>query len=107
MGHTDTTMGDLYDKIREDLEFRKEGLQRNQSRCTPEPKQPSGFFLKKKPPSRLCVRLRILWFRSKQCGHGFELPSVVPKKTESDAVKRAAEGFGIVGEIMVGPGGRS
>ena len=39
-------------------------LQRNQSRCNPEPTPPSGLFLKKKLPSRIYGRPRLLWFRS-------------------------------------------
>jgi hypothetical protein len=33
----------------QNLDFFRDSLERNQSRCGPEARQPSGFFLKKKP----------------------------------------------------------
>src|ERR1035438_10658403 len=42
-----------------------ERRKRNQSRCSSEPTSPSGFFLKKKPPSSTCGRPRLLWLDRK------------------------------------------
>ena len=42
----------------------RDRLQRNQCGSIPEAHHPSGFFLRKKPLSRLNAKIRLLWFRS-------------------------------------------
>jgi hypothetical protein len=62
-------------------------LERFSNCCTPEPMLPSGFFLKKKPPSVMPVRVHVLESRSNR-----RINNNLRKNVPTHAA-RAAEGL--------------